>query len=648
MKTTGGGLQSPAAVVLCAMPALQVENLRKSYGTKPLLEAVSFILEDDGRMGVIGVNGSGKTTLLRLIAGVEKPDGGRVLTPSGQRVGYLSQVPTFAEGQTVLDAVFAGEGPAMRLLRDYESAIHRLEKKPTDEQLVRRVTALSARLDATGGWSLEANVRAVLDRLGITDTEASVDTLSGGQRKRVALARALVEQPELLILDEPTNHLDAETVAWLEGYLARYTGALLLVTHDRYFLDRITNRILEIDGGGARKYFGNYAQYLEKKAEQEAVEAAEQQKRANLARRELAWLRRGAKARTTKQKARVSRAHALLEEEGPAEQKTAEIASVATRLGKRVVALDRVTKAFDGPPLVHDFSYAFTRTDRVGIIGPNGAGKTTLLEMIAGRLPPDSGTVEVGPTVVIGYYDQESRALADDLRVIDYIKEIADNVRTADGSVITASQMLERFLFPPRQQYTPVGLLSGGERRRLYLLRLLMGAPNVLLLDEPTNDLDIPTLSALEDYLDTFPGCVISVSHDRYFLDRTADHLFRFESGGHLREIPGNFSAWLDIQAAEEAAAARAAETQSKPSKAAAPKKKKSDPNKLSYKEKRELETLEIRIAEQEEKQAALEAALAEAGSDYEQITALSAALNALLEQLETDMDRWAELAERA
>jgi len=637
------------------MPALTLDSVRKSYGIKPLLDDVSFSLEDDAKMGVIGGNGSGKTTLLRIIAGVEPPDGGTVSIPSALRVGYLSQEPSFDEGQTVLDAVFAGEGDAMRLLRDYEAAVHRLETSgDTDEALVARVSDLAHRLDAIGGWDLETNARVVLDRLGITDTDADVDTLSGGQRKRVALARALVEHPDLLILDEPTNHLDAETVGWLEDYLRRYTGALLLVTHDRYFLDRVTNVMLEVERGTVQRFEGNYTAYLEMKEKQAAVREAEQQKRDNLARRELAWLRRGAKARTTKQKARVDRAHDLLNAPREEAQRSADISAVSSRLGKKVIELDGVSKGFDGKQLIDGFTYSFTRDDRVGIIGPNGAGKTTLLELIAGRLASDAGRIERGPTVSIGYYDQESRALKDDLRLIDYIEEVAENVKTADGSIITASQMLDRFLFPPKQQYTPVGLLSGGERRRLYLLRVLMGAPNVLLLDEPTNDLDIPTLVALEEYLETFPGCLITVSHDRYFLDRTAEHLFRFEEGGHLREIPGNYSAWLEIQAEEQAAAEAAARVATRtaapsPEETPAPEPKPAPASaKLSYKEKRELEETEARIAAAEARQAEIEAALAEAPDDYERVASLSDELDELHAQLERDVDRWAELAERA
>ena len=634
------------------MPLLSLDAVRKNYGVKPLLEDITFVLEADERMGVIGANGSGKTTLLRIIAGAEPPDGGHVAVTSGSHVAYLPQNPTFDDTQTVLDAVFDEGNERTRLLHDYEAALHRLDAGDgTDERLLQRVSDLSHRLDVSGGWDLEANAKAVLDRLGIVDTDAVVGTLSGGQRKRVALARALVLRPDLLILDEPTNHLDAETISWLEGYLARYTGALLLVTHDRYFLDRVTNRMLELEGGTAQRFDGNYTYYLEKKEEQALRDEAEEQKRQNLARRELAWLRRGAKARTTKQKARVSRAEALLAE--PTERAAAEIelSAPATRLGTKVIELDGVSKGYDGEPLVADFTYNVLRGDRLGIIGPNGSGKTTLLEMIAGRLAPDAGTVTLGQTVSIGYYDQESRALDDDLRLIDYIKEVAEVVRTADGALITASQMLERFLFPPAMQYTPIGLLSGGERRRLYLLRVLMGAPNVLLLDEPTNDLDIPTLVALEHYLDSFAGSLIVVSHDRYFLDRTVEHLFRFEGEGRLREYPGAYSAFLEIHEREETEKAeREAAKREATSVAQNPPPAATDggPRKLSYKERRELEALEVGIENAETRKAEIEQQMAEAASDFDAVTALATELHALVEQLDRDMERWAELAELA
>ena len=638
------------------MAVLTFDRVRKDYGTKPLLDDVSFVVEADEKVGVIGANGSGKTTLLRLAAGAEPPDGGRVGVASGARVGFLAQRPDVRDADTVLDAVFTGDGPAMRAVRAYEHALAALEREPENPVHAAELARLGGVMDTLGAWDLEAQAKAVLDRLGLADPEAVVGTLSGGQKKRVALARALVERPDLLILDEPTNHLDTETVEWLEGLLTSWTGALMLVTHDRYFLDRVTNRMLEVGGGGVQRYVGSYGDYLEQKERQEAVEAAEESKRANLARRELAWLRRGAKARTSKSKSRIDRAHALLDAAPDREPDGIAIESVSTRLGKKVVELRDVSKAFDGPALIRDLTYTVTRDDRLGVIGPNGAGKTTLLEIIAGRLAPDAGVVETGPTVSIGYYDQESRALAAsasdgaDQRIIDYVEDIAENVRTADGHVITASAMLERFLFPRDVQYTPVGKLSGGERRRLYLLRVLMGAPNVLLLDEPTNDLDIPTLVALEDYLDTFAGAVVTVSHDRYFLDRVAEHLLRFGDGGRIREIPGSYSAWLEIEARERAAAERAASARAvaMPQATSAPAAPAGAPAKLSYAEKRELAEVEARIAAAEARQPELEAALAEHATDADRVTALSQELADLARQLDADVDRWAELAERA
>ncbi len=641
---------------------LTVESVRKSYGTKPLLDEVTFGLEDGERMGIIGLNGSGKTTLLRIIAGVEPLDGGRVVVPGGAVVGYLPQNPPFDAAQTVLDAVFDGGNATMRLLHDYEAACHALDRSGgADAAALARVSDLAHRLDVTGGWDREADAKAVLGRLGIADTDARVGALSGGQRKHVALARALVLRPDLLLLDEPTNHLDADTIEWLEGYLARYAGALLLVTHDRYFLERVTNRMLELERGRAQRFDGNYTYYLEKKEEQAQQREAEGQRRAGLVRRELAWLRRGAKARTTKQKARVDRAEALLAEPAERPDQAIEIASAATRLGRKIVELDGVSKAYDGQTLVDRFTYTFERNDRIGIVGPNGAGKTTLLEMIAGRVRPDAGRVEVGPTAVVGYYDQESRALNDDLRLIDYIKEVAEVVKTADGSFISASQMLERFLFPPAQQYTPVGLLSGGERRRLYLLRLLMGAPNVLLLDEPTNDLDIATLVALEEYLEGFAGCLVVVSHDRYFLDRTVEHLFRFEGEGRLREYPGNYSAFLEIREREEREAARAAKPPAakpppaKPSTtkptATCPAEAPSAPagaRRLTQKERRTLAEIEARIATAEARKAELEARLAAEAADFAAVAAVVAELQDLTGGLDRDLERWAELAEWA
>jgi ATP-binding cassette subfamily F protein uup len=476
---------------------------------------------------------------------------------------------------------------------------------------------------------------------------ARVGTLSGGQRKRVAMARALVIQPDLLLLDEPTNHLDTETIAWLEVYLSRYPGALLLVTHDRYFLDRVTNRMLEVEPGGVNKYEGNYTRYLELKEEAERLAEATERTRRNLARRELEWLRRGPKARTSKAKYRVERAQALQEGGRSGPDATIQLAAASTRLGKKVLELEKVTKSYDGVTLVKDFTRLLTRTDRLGIIGENGTGKTTFLKLISGQIQPDSGSIEAGPTTVIGYFDQEGRPLNESLRVIDTVKEVAEHVRTADGITISASQMLERFMFPPAVQYTPVAKLSGGERRRLDLALVLMEAPNILLLDEPTNDLDIPTLAALEEYLDTFEGVLIVVSHDRWFLDRTIDHILRFEGKGHIREYPGDYSAFLEIKQREEAAEADAASSTPKSGKAKRASKKDETSKKLSYKEKQELSNVEKRIEQGELRKAEIEEALSQNAVDFDAISELSKELGDLNGQLESDMDRWAELADK-
>ncbi len=632
------------------MTILSAESISKSYGIEPLLRDVSFSLESDGKMGVIGKNGSGKTTLLQILAGEETMDDGRVVMPAGIRLAYLPQNPDLHSGRTVLDAVFDQGEPELRLLHDYEEAVLALEKTGSaDEKLLARVSELSHRLDVTGGWGLEADVRAILDRLGLTAPDVRVAALSGGQRKRVAMAAALVIRPDLLILDEPTNHLDPDTIAWLEGYLAAYTGALLIVTHDRYFLDRVTDRMLEIEDGTAQRFEGNYTRYLELKEAQSIREEAEAQRRENLARRELAWLRRGAKARTTKAKARVDRAEELIwETRLKQDDREITVDAPATRLGKKVVELEAVSKGFGDRVLIEDFSHIFTRDDRIGVIGPNGSGKTTLLEMIAGRLEPDAGRIERGSTTVIGYYDQESRTLDDEKRVIEYVTDVAERVVTADGTTISASQLLERFLFPKNRQYMPVGLLSGGERRRLYLARILMSAPNVLLLDEPTNDLDIPTLVALEAYLDTFPGCLITVSHDRYFLDRTIEHVFRLEGDGSVRKMPGNYSAYLDLREREEEAERGESSSPPREPPASDPAPAGTSSRKLSYKERRELEAVEARIARAEARQAEMEAELEASPADFEKVARLSVELQQMARQLEDDLERWTELAERA
>jgi ATP-binding cassette subfamily F protein uup len=631
------------------MNIVSLENISKNYGFKPLFDNVTLGLEDRDKIGIIGANGSGKTTLLRMIAGVEEPDTGRVIRAKGKTLAYLSQNPPYDENLTVLETIFASSSGVMQTIRDYEAVCHDVAAGKNDPATLQKMTDLQHELEMKGGWDIEANARAVLQRLDITDTSAKMGTLSGGQRKRVALAHELIFKPNILILDEPTNHLDADTIEWLESYLARYTGALLLVTHDRYFLDRVTDRILEVDRSTVQSFAGNYAYYLEKKAEQEELRAVEGHKREQLIKKELAWLRRGAKARTRKSKHRIEAAHALMAT--PKEQAKGEvdIAIGSKRLGSKVIEINGVSKSYGPNKLIDGFTYLLKRDDRIGIIGANGSGKTTLLDMITGRVKPDSGEIETGTTVHIGYYDQESRELNDEQRVIDYIRDVAEYVTTNEGVQITAGKMLERFLFTPAQQYAVIGNLSGGERRRLYLLRILMGSPNVLLLDEPTNDLDIPTLIALEEYLDDFAGVLIVVSHDRYFLDRTVDNIFKFEPGGNVREFAGDYSAYLEVQARAEAAVRTGSDSDRVPPPQATPDNGREKPKskKLSFKELREYEEIEKRIADTEARLSEIDKELAAAASDAGRVHELFTEQQSLNSQLEADLERWAELAER-
>lgn len=636
------------------MNILSLESVSKNFGIKPLFENVQLGFEDSDKIGIIGANGSGKTTFLRVVAGLETPDTGKVVRTAGKSLAYLAQNPQFDDEKTVLETIFASSSGVMRLIQDYETACHALETDGANAKLLEKVSALQHELEITGGWEIETNAKTILTKLGITDTTAQMKTLSGGQRKRVALAHELITKPDILILDEPTNHLDADTIEFLEDYLKRYNGALLLVTHDRYFLDRVTNRIFEIDRGRVQSFAGNYAYYLEKKEEQEQLRATEGHKREQLIKKELAWLRRGAKARTRKSKHRVSAAYELINQ--PKERAKAEmdIAIGAARLGTKIIELRNVSKSYGGRKLIEDFSYLLKRDDRLGIIGANGSGKTTLLEMITSRVAPDQGEIETGQTVRVGYYDQESRALNEEQRVIEYIKEVAEYVTTVSGDQITASQMLEKFLFPPAAQYSFIANLSGGERRRLYLLRILMAQPNVLLLDEPTNDLDIPTLIALEEYLDDFAGALIVVSHDRYFLDRTIDNVFKFEENGKVREFPGDYTAYLEITQRETAektetrAAATTTETRASARVETIETPEKPKPQKLSFKEKRELEMLETEIPATEARLAEIDSELVKFVTDSYKLNELVSEQQKLNEKLELAIERWAELAERA
>jgi ATP-binding cassette subfamily F protein uup len=641
------------------MNILSLENVSKTYGIKPLFESVSFGLDESDKVGVIGANGSGKSTLLRVITGEEPPDTGRVVIAGEKIVACLSQNPPYDPDETVIEAVFSGGNEALRrkldLVREYEEVCAKLaEEGGGDEKLMNRVADLTRLMETSDAWRLETEAKTILARLGVSDLRARMSSLSGGQRKRVALAHSLIIEPDLLIMDEPTNHLDAETVEWLEKYLAGFKGALLLVTHDRYFLDRVTNRMLEIDRGRVQMYAGNYGTYLEKKQEQEERQAVEAQKLKQMARRELEWLRRGPKARTTKAKARIDRANELIQQSRQAAseiagKKSLDIAFESSRLGGKILGLRGINKSYGGRAIVSDFNYQFKRGDRIGVIGPNGAGKTTLLEIIARRIEPDTGEIEAGKTLVIGYYDQENREFDESQRLIDYVKDVAERIQTVDGDWITAGQMLDRFLFPPATQYQPIATLSGGERRRLYLLRVLMGAPNLLLLDEITNDLDIATLSALEDYLETFPGCLLVVSHDRYFLDRTVDYIFRFEGAGGIREYPGDYSAFIEIrdrENAEKTSIETATKSFPKQREEIKPAQDSTAKRKLSFKEKRELEELETRIPAAEARKAEVERELDANSSDHVLVQKLYEELQSLNVRLDNDLNRWAELAE--
>jgi len=633
------------------MNILSLETISKQFADKPLFEQVGLGIESGERVGLVGVNGSGKTTLLRIVAGAEPPDAGRVTMARGLRVAYLPQNPQLDPSLTVLEQIFRGDTPEMTLLRAYEQASAELAAAPADARLQQHVSDLVAQMDAAGAWGLESDARTTLSKLGIDQLGARVGELSGGQRKRVAMASTLIVPADLLVLDEPTNHIDIDTVAWLESFLARSTAALLLVTHDRYFLDRVVGRIIELDRGRLYSYPANYSRFVELKAERAEKQVADEARRQTILRKELAWLRRGAQARTTKQQARVDRVGALQADtpDGPAASMQVSVES--RRIGKRVIEIAGVGKRYGDRTLVRDLTLSVGPRERLGIIGPNGSGKTTLLNMIAGRIAPDRGSIVIGETVHLAYYDQESAGLDESQRVIDYIKEGAELIRTGEGATITAAQMLERFLFTPAAHYTPIAKLSGGERRRLYLLRKLMAAPNVLLLDEPTNDLDIQTLAVLEDYLDDFAGALVVVSHDRYFLDRTAERLLAFESEGAIGEYPGNYSAYAQARLqversnAERSNAERTNTQRPNPQRVdvSTPKQRK-----LSFKEARELQELEGRIAELEREQAALNQQISGPSDDYQALMRLTGELERASAALEAAFERWSELAEIA
>ncbi len=600
------------------MNILNAEKISKTYGEKVLFDKVVLGVNKGDKIGVIGVNGTGKSTFLKIIAGIEEPDAGEIVSGRGVTVSYLAQAPQFNPGDTIVGYVIKGKNNAS-----------------------------------------EAEAKTILTKLGITDFDAAINTLSGGQRKRVALARTLVSPAEVLILDEPTNHLDSDMVIWLEEYIKKFKGELIMVTHDRYFLDNVTNRIVELDGGKLYGYDTNYSGFLELKTQREEMERATEAKRANILRRELEWIRRGCQARSTKQQARIDRYEDMKEASRQArasfENKALEMNSVSTRLGKKTIELSDICKSFGEKKVIDDFTYIFLRDDRIGIIGKNGCGKSTLMKIITGNLKPDSGSVEIGDTVRIGYFMQENEPLDEKMTVLEFVRSIGEYVTTATGKA-TASQMCEKFLFGPKSQWTPISKLSGGEKRRLYLLSVLMSAPNVLILDEPTNDLDIETLEILEDYLDGFAGIVIVVSHDRYFLDRTVDRIFSFEGGGRLKQYEGGFSDYYEKKQAENGIASDGAtqsvkEAVSGDTTSAKPKKyykERENKLKFTYAEQKEYDTIDDDIASLESKIEELDGEIAGAATQYSRLNELMQEKADVEAQLEHKMDRWVYLNDLA
>lgn len=606
------------------MNLFSAEKISKSYSEKVLFNQISLGIGDGEKIGVIGINGTGKSTLLKVIAGIEVPDEGKIVKANSLRIEYLPQNPSFENEASVLEQVLKGLSPAAREVGEYE-------------------------------------VKSILTKLGIDDFEAKVSTLSGGQKKRVAMAAALTHPADLLILDEPTNHIDNSMVEWLEKYLNARKGALLMVTHDRYFLDRVANRIIELDWGRLFSYQANYSKFIEMKAEREELEQASERKRQNLYRRELEWIRQGAQARSTKQQARIDRFEKLRDERSPGAVESIEIQAGFSRMGKKTIELEHVGKSYGNKKIIDDFSYILLRDDRIGIVGPNGSGKSTLLKLIAGRLKPDTGTVTTGETIKIAFFTQENDEMNENQRVIEYIRDEAEYLTTADG-VISSSQMLERFLFPPAAQWTPISKLSGGEKRRLYLLRILMGAPNILLLDEPTNDLDVQTLTILESYLDDFPGAVIAVSHDRYFLDRVAEKIFLLEGDSTVERYEGNYSYYSDFiqkrphgdgtgSKAAVGTKVAAGKTEKGNFKTAgtgpiSTEPRNNKPLRFSYKEQKEFEQIDSQIANLEQKISGANLLINAASSDFELLQKLLSEKEQLERQLEDAMERWVYLHE--
>ena len=635
---------------------LTIENLCKTYGEKVLFDNVNFSLTDGDKIGIVGVNGTGKSTFIKVIAGVIPADSGEVISGKNIHVEYLSQDKVFDMENTILMEVFKGNQPLMKVLYEYEITLAESQKNPQDTHLQDKIIKLTSKIDELDGWQIESDAKTVLTKLGLMDFSAKIKTLSGGQQKRLALATTLIQPCDLLLLDEPTNHLDSETIAWLEDYLRKLKSALIMVTHDRYFLDSVATKILELDKGNSYVYTGNYSQFLELKAAREEREEASEQKRQNFLRNELKWVRRGAQARSTKQRARLQRFEEVKNQKVNISNDKIEIGLAGSRLGRTVIELENVSYTVDDKTILKNFTYTVLRNDRIGILGPNGSGKTTLLNIIAGKIAPTTGTVTIGQTVKIGYFTQKNIEMDERLRPIEYIKEVANHITLADGTELSASQLMEKFLFPGYLQWTPISKLSGGEKRRLYLLRILISSPNILLLDEPTNDLDLQTMSILEEFIDNFNGAIIFVSHDRFFIDRLADKVFVYQKDGTLRQYPGGYSYYKGIEEQELALQIADKTTLKDNTATKSTNEKKSDsninkpesPKKLSFKEQKEYAEIEAIIAETEGKLKVVQLQMSQNASDYGKLNELTQEETALQERLDYLMDRWAYLEELA
>ena len=623
------------------MVLLEARHLRCSFGERVLFNDLGLAVNEGDKIGLIGTNGVGKSTLLAQLAGIDPDPASEMITSNQLVMEYLPQNQPMDDDRTVLEQVFLGTSPLLAVVRRYEDALAAVTAHPDDDQATRALLEAQDAMDREDAWQLESNAKSILHRLGINDTTQKIGTLSGGMKKRVALAAALIRPANLLLLDEPTNHLDYETIRWLEKELHDRQCSFIIVTHDRYFLDRTTNVILELDGGQLYRYTGNYSTFLEEKAQREADEARRADKLRRLYKQELAWMRKGVEARRTKQKARKERFYEIESQLTHEHDDPLMMDFVNARLGKKIIECEDLAKSFDGRPIFHGFSHAFVKNDRIGIVGPNGIGKTTLLDVLAGLTPADSGRMDIGETVKIGYYKQQNQDLPEDQKVLDFIRDHGEYIHRANGSHLSASQMLEAFRFRPDQIHGPIHALSGGERRRLYLLSILMEQNNVLFLDEPTNDLDIGTLQVLEDYLEHFPGPIVAVSHDRYFLDRICTSILAYEPNGSLKLYAGDFSSYLEKRPAP------AAEKEAAPKKEKVAKPKGPVKLRFTFKEQREYDTIEEDIAALEEEISRLEKEMAECATQYSKLMALTEERDAKASALDAKLSRWAELEEK-